>query len=974
MSQPTTKVNSPSSKTERKVSEGVSDNESVNIKSNFPKKKLIIASGIMLIGIFLAYFTSYIAQPNPTPFDRKFELFSLKSWVQPIEENGIYRVTIVNTTSPITEYAVVGEQLALTFESGQAQSIMPQGNLSVIKQENNEQLSAQLNINFGDNNNDQMTNSIENSIDQFFKSIPAESKRLKINLSGYVGRTTYVEQTQPIKKNNEKQQFQQQAYSPPPTELDSFTPEYALVIGDRFVRVVKTYIQGNFNLNNIEGTSYGAERHYTNEWKDGVGAKNGVLIEINYEVESINWQRLDASKTVITIQNDSNGKARWEVVDGNIFNYIDGEGNKSTVAALATAYFSIHPEIWKINPNKPALQIDTVLPSPQLYPSVLSLLILVVFSFLSLRTLRVTNEDKDLSVVTEQQIIDNFISDAPANDTSQDQLGFVEISKALSSFLRNTGTKAPLTLVISGVWGCGKSSLMYFLKQNLESYRLRPVWINAWHHQNEEQFLAGLLNSVQSNAIPQVWTSAGLLYRWNLFKMRWSESPLMYVVASLFFFGSLSYWLTLQDFNFEVSKNLTFTDNWQNITAFITTLIGGIPLLLASMDKISTMVRSSNPIRLLIGSPGRNLDLRSNVGLREKFAKEFNMLCKALGDTTLTIFIDDLDRCKESRIMDVMETLNYLVSSGDCYIVLGMEREPVEKAIINYYRNTHEDLSPEELQLKATRYLEKIINIEIPVPVATPSQVSSLTASVKSPKNNASAKWNWSSPLLFFLALSASIILGTYLAGVVSIDISETEQTSAITSSMTEPAQPSIEKEENNNSEKAPIGELSETKFLWSFEKPKQQRNYINFILPFLIVGIVALIIRLERYRQRKQVVEKDSVPFLKAIAVWAQALGTSSHTPRSIKRYVNRARYLAMRNIASSAGIKEENLVTLAALLEFADQNNFQDFDSLKSYVPHFENEGFEQDIKVLLAKSENITEEKKRLFLHWVKGIQVN
>ena len=949
--------------------------KAIHSKSDFPTTKFVIASSIMLIGMVLAYVTAYFAPLNPTPFDQRFDLFSPTSWIQAIEEKGIYRITLLNSTSPITEYATVGEQLALKFANGQAQVIMPQGVTSSFTN-NGEQLTVSQNITF-ENDTTVISGAASESIDQLISSIGENNQIVAVTLSGYVGASITVDEPVKTEKTRSKD-VKQQTFQAPPSDL-VLTPtrlrlssEYALATGERLAASIGNYLQNTYGMSNISRVSYGIERHFANTWQDGGGPNSGVLIEISYVVNQITWQSLPENQERVTIAVSADTTAStnkaWEVLNGNVFSFVDEKGERKNVAALVSAFVAVDADLKDSLTNLGTIPANIILPSPQIYPSILSLIILTVFGFFSIRTLRVTHDEAELSVIKEQQIIDNFISDAPAYDKSQDKLGFVEISTALSSFLRNVGTKAPLTLAITGVWGSGKSSLMYFLKQNLESYRLRPVWINAWHHQNEAQFLAGLLNSVQASAIPEFWTSAGLLYRWNLFKMRWSESPFMYVVASLFFFGSLSYWLTLQDVNLGLGNQDVNKDKWQNITAIVTTLIGGVPLVLASMDKISTMLSSSNPIRLFLGSASKGLDLRSNVGLRDKFAKEFKMLCKALGDSTLTIFIDDLDRCKESRIMDVMETLNYLVCSGDCYIILGMEREPVEKAVINYYRNTHEDLSPQELQTKATRYLEKIINIEIPVPTASSTQVSSLVSSNELLNHKTKSRWNWVAPVLFLTALVGSIILGTYLSGVSTFKTSSLEQNSS-------------ELNEINSSLKNPPvrdqgpSDLTESGgIVWSINKSAPQRNYLYFILPFLLIGVVALIIRVERYRQRKRIVEEDSAPFLKAIAVWAQALGTTKHTPRSIKRYVNRARYLAMRNLASGAGIKEENLVTLAALLEFVEQNSVEDIAELKQKVPSFDDESFGQDIKNLLAKSEHITEQRLGLFMHWIKGIRVN
>jgi hypothetical protein len=44
----------------------------------------------------------------------------------------------------------------------------------------------------------------------------------------------------------------------------------------------------------------------------------------------------------------------------------------------------------------------------------------------------------------------------------------------------------------------------------------------------------------------------------------------------------------------------------------------------------------------------------------------------------MIIFIDDLDRCAKENVLEVLEAINFLVTSGHCYIILGMAREWVQ--------------------------------------------------------------------------------------------------------------------------------------------------------------------------------------------------------------------------------------------------------------------------------------------------------
>src|SRR6185312_9380309 len=89
-------------------------------------------------------------------------------------------------------------------------------------------------------------------------------------------------------------------------------------------------------------------------------------------------------------------------------------------------------------------------------------------------------------------------------------------------FLHNRNTTGPLTLAVTGKWGSGKSSLMSLLKERLEASGFRPVWFNAWHHQQENQLFAALLESIQSEAVPTLASFPGLMFRQRLIRQRLS--------------------------------------------------------------------------------------------------------------------------------------------------------------------------------------------------------------------------------------------------------------------------------------------------------------------------------------------------------------------------------------------------------------------------------------------------------------------
>ena len=109
----------------------------------------------------------------------------------------------------------------------------------------------------------------------------------------------------------------------------------------------------------------------------------------------------------------------------------------------------------------------------------------------------------------------------------------------------------------------------------------------------------------------------------------------------------------------------------------------------------------------------------------------------------MVIVIDDLDRCRSELILDMMEAVNFLVSSGSCFVIFGMATERVQAALalsfdkiaietedlINAGAPPAEEGEKETTNRRARRkyarhYLEKLVNLEILVP-----SVSNLDAS-----------------------------------------------------------------------------------------------------------------------------------------------------------------------------------------------------------------------------------------------------
>ncbi len=353
-----------------------------------------------------------------------------------------------------------------------------------------------------------------------------------------------------------------------------------------------------------------------------------------------------------------------------------------------------------------------------------------------------------VDLTPEESVADVLVSDRALEQADGDVLAFNSIARGISRFLRNENTLPPLTIAIIGEWGTGKSSLMNLLRVDLRSYKFRPVWFNAWHHQKEEYILASLLENIKLQAVPRWWTSRGIVFRAKLLWIRgWRQwFPLVALlfliyVMLIYRLGNMGSDTTLAAFIKNVMASVTdpaTVPSTANILTLIPLLAGIVTFVTAVWKGITAF--GVKPASLLAGvSRGMSIrGLEAQTSFRQKFAVEFCDVTRALGERSMLIFIDDLDRCRPDQVVETLEAVNFLTTSGECFVVIGMARDYVESCVGRAFKDVAEEMIDEvettggldvakQKRIEfARQYLDKLINIEVPVPAASQSQLLAL--------------------------------------------------------------------------------------------------------------------------------------------------------------------------------------------------------------------------------------------------------
>ncbi|MDQ3651242.1 MAG: YCF48-related protein [Acidobacteriota bacterium] len=568
----------------------------------------------------------------------------------------------------------------------------------------------------------------------------------------------------------------------------------------------------------------------------------------------------------------------------------------------------------------------------------------------------------------EESIADVLIADRPLNFGEYDPLNFTPIALGVSRFLRNDKTVPPLTIAVTGEWGTGKSSLMNMLRTDLMRYGFRPVWFNAWHHQKEEHLLASLLQNIKLQAIPEWWHPNGLKFRAKLLWIRGWRHRLPVLLLLLLLSTLIGYEINHPGGSANtVNDSSLFVQNIiQNISnGKIKTLLGSVDgsLLALLVNVVGVLIAAwkgmtafkVNPASLMASmSRGvRIRDLAAQTSFRQNFAAEFGDVTAALGARSMLIFIDDLDRCRPENVLETLEAVNFLVASGDCFVVMGMARERIERCVGLSFKDVAEEMAPDQQPADsptalpqpasperakqrradfARQYLDKLINIEVPVPVPTHDQFGKLLVPDPAPplgdahraQRMAAAaidrvRQYW--PVVMVLSvITLGYIIGAGVSSTSPIDPAHTVSSGATANSPTNTgamssattslspsaesnaATPSTTRNDTRADSANPTVDAPVRKQIAEIMPPARVLTPWRDWLLVLGTFIAALALGAWAFTRRPDVITKDSKEFEDALRIWCPLVYARQKTPRSIKRFMNRVRYLAMRYRPSEA------------------------------------------------------------------------
>ena len=246
----------------------------------------------------------------------------------------------------------------------------------------------------------------------------------------------------------------------------------------------------------------------------------------------------------------------------------------------------------------------------------------------------------------------------------------------------------PLTIGVFGLWGAGKSTLLKLIDKKLENQKgVICVTINAWMFESYDDaktaIMEALLQELKEEVPAEVKKKFGkLIKRVNWFKLGTKAvSTLAPVVASV------------------------ATGN-------------PLPMLLnvtGSAEEIGNTVKNAaDSIQSLKDEYWKDEDDsndESTINNIRKFREEFSDALKNDNIENIVVMVDDLDRCRPERIIEILEVIKLFLAVDRTTFIIAADENVIKYSI----REKYPPMNGFDLELDK-EYIEKIIQLPIYIP------------------------------------------------------------------------------------------------------------------------------------------------------------------------------------------------------------------------------------------------------------------
>lgn len=269
------------------------------------------------------------------------------------------------------------------------------------------------------------------------------------------------------------------------------------------------------------------------------------------------------------------------------------------------------------------------------------------------------------------------------NETDKDFLGYKVHADLLKDVVLDP-TMLPISIGVFGDWGSGKSSLMLLMKECIDQWKKDPsnkdelvaqIQFNSWQFENYEDTKLTLIETVMTSIETH---------------LKENQSA---VKNAIDYLKKIKY-LKLGVFLLKkIAKHVVPTE-----------LIEFLP----TKEEWEKELRDDDA-KLLIDEVSKG----NASKFIDRFRDDFESIVEGAGYRSIIVYIDDLDRCEPTRIIQCLEAVKLFVNVRRTAFVIGADERIIEHAIEERYKHKIEKTT---ISSPYSDYMEKLIQLPYRIP------------------------------------------------------------------------------------------------------------------------------------------------------------------------------------------------------------------------------------------------------------------
>jgi hypothetical protein len=329
--------------------------------------------------------------------------------------------------------------------------------------------------------------------------------------------------------------------------------------------------------------------------------------------------------------------------------------------------------------------------------------------------LAVTNSEADLAyeALTAADLVPDETLDRIAAGRITADLDLLNHRIVAKRVAELVGTsKGKLNIALFGPWGSGKSSFYGLLREELQTLDadIAPIAFDAWKNAGPSfhtNFLSEIARQIKgvdaeiANRLFQTSRTVNLPFHGTAKKLTGRRVLVVTALLILALFVAIPFiWTVLLNV-----LNTEGVDFWPDLAANVAGWAGFAASGSLLFVVIAAILELSK-VTIEEGTPGHV----------SQFSQLFDEALTKGRTQRFVIFVDELDRCSPTDVMQTLEGLRTFLGHDRCTFVVAFDREAISSTIAKHLRNEVPTRSAAPYYQTSGEYLDKIFQFQVSLP------------------------------------------------------------------------------------------------------------------------------------------------------------------------------------------------------------------------------------------------------------------